>query len=149
MSRRKSFLIVLALFLVIGLPVFFYLCKEVPALSDVEVQEYTNIASEILSNPDYVVPEGYNVKIDKASVTVKPESNQSKRGAVKCRVEDGTLVTKYYKQTDDVIIASLIVTASICIGIFTICIILGDIVFAICKIINKKHPPAWLEDFLL
>ena len=111
---------------------FFSNCfKLFPPLTDAEIERYTNIASDVYYNQlDKVVldvPSDVDVEIDSTSITVKPGSNQWSRGAVICKVENGTLTANYEKHTLDVIFISTIITNFLCIFLIVFFIITSDI----------------------
>ena len=124
---------------VVGLPVFYTVFKIFPPLTDAEVEQYTLVASDIyynqMNNKIFDVPEDYDVEIDATSITVKPGGNQWSRGTVTCRLENGTLIANYNKNTLDIIWISTLITAFLCVFLIIIFSIISD---AIEKMIDKS-----------
>ena len=147
MTRKNDFsaatILVAILYLVIGIPVFYTVFKLFPPLTDAEIERYTNIASDVYYNQlDKVVldvPSDVDVEIDSTSITVKPGSNQWSRGAVICKVENGTLTANYEKHTLDVIFISIIITTFLCVFLIVFSIITSDIRTALLDKLVKKE----------
>ncbi|MCR5146109.1 MAG: hypothetical protein K6B70_02000 [Clostridia bacterium] len=142
--NRKNKLLVAVFSVLFAVSVFSLIAKNLcQPLTEADIEQCTSIASDIYYNQKdaliYDVPENYTVEINDTTITVKPTDDRY--GCVKCRLQNGKLVSNYDSFAIQYYSACGMLTFISYVVLLLFVLIICKIVFAVRSFIKKykKH----------